>query len=891
MSLLAVAFAMLAVTVCLAEVPAQFRTWGSAGGEIPPPPEGWHEAAVTAPATGLSPSPEDQSRGWVAFVRDPLQLLEPTTLPWPEECGRELRTVTTRGEYEPLSVGVLALSNLSDLRVTAGELRCGEAIIPADCLDVRFVRAVRVPVAGAPRTYRQVPWLLEKRPNLSLQEGQVGQVWVTVWVPADAVAGEYRGALHLSASGRSAADLPIRLRVLPLRLPPASVSMAMYAQLSEDDALLRRELTDLREHGIESGGMDLSVVIKSRDQVFGEDDLAATRQRCRQVIAAYREVFGKPRFPVAFEAGHQIAYYWDTKKNWFSFWEHSPKIDDDLERAIDVVVEEASAAGWNQLQAYLLDEAGAHNLLDEAVHYYRLAKQHRPQLQTWSDLGGGIAMGHDEIGKLSPWVDFLSTNRFTPEIARQLLARQKPYGIYNGCGDLPAGARLFFGFYGWKTGATSISQWAYNFNRDNLFRGGGMRGSDDGYVYYGPDGPVPSILWEAVREGVKDYRAADYLERLIQAAKVSGATAAADKAQRVLDGVLGQIGWDVQPMTSGDRAAPPDPSSLRKWRVALLQEAEALQAVPGATPAPATGARSPFDRPWPQARAVHEEIGPPVFAKADFETTLAPWRVEAWKNKGSGRQDATQAHSGSGSVRVGIPPEESAEAITVLVWPSWGGSKVTANLESQRIYELSAWVKLEGRSNPPDLRCSVPAATIRSTRTGRDPAEPSGWQRIWLRLDMEAPATPTYLAAWLQGPGTVWIDDLEMHEIIPPPLQVRLDQSAYDSEDVAGVLTITTARRLPQTPREVLVRLVSEDQTEVGRLSAPFQSTVAVSKTEAPLRMALMAPVSLGTAETRFCPAKLAPGVYAAQVSLLDDQGAALATDQVQFTRLPKTFE
>lgn len=887
---LALVVLLAVVSACGAETPAQFRVWGTVCEPTPPAPEGWHQLTEAQPNTGLVPTQQETARGWIAFRRDPLQPIEPSSAPWPDERASELRAVTTRGEYEPLSVALLALEDLSEVRATASELRCGDAVIPADCLDVRVVRPVRIPVAGMPRTYRLTPWLLEKRESFTVPGGRVGQVWLTVWVPADAAAGEYTGALHVAAAGRPGADVAIRLRVLPVRLPPASVSMTMYAQLSEDDGLLRQELTDLREHGIDSGGMDLGVVIRSRDRILGEDDITATRQRCRQVMAAYREVFGEPRFPVAFEAGHQIAYWWDPKKNWFSFWEHSQTIDDQLRTAINVVLEEAAAGGWTKLRAYLLDEAGAHNLLDEAVYYYRLAKQTWPQLETWSDIGGGIAMGYDEIGQLSPWVDFLSTNRFTPEIARALLARGKPYGVYNGCGDSPAGVRLFFGFYGWKTGASSISQWAYNFGRDSISRGAGMRAPDDGYVYYGIGGPVPSIMWEAVREGVKDFRTADYLARLIRAARETGATVAADRAQKALDEVMAHIGWDVQPMTAGDRAAPPSPSALRKWRLALLQEAMALETAIGARPMPASVTRSPFDLPWQAPPMVREQVGPEVFPKADFEQTMAPWRVEAWKNKGSGRLDTTQAHDGAGSVRLDIPAEEGAEAVTVLVWPSWGGGKLTANLEADRTYELSAWVKLEGCQTPPDLRCSVPPATVRGTRTGRDPMEPSGWQRIWLRLDMKAPATPTYLAAWLQGPGTAWVDDLQMREIIPPLLQVSLDQAAYDGEDAAAVLRITTARRLPQTPQEVRVRLVRKDGKEAGRLTVPFQALSPLGGTEEPLQMSLLVPVTLGTAQCRFCARTLPPGSYTAQVALLDDAGAELATDQAVFVRLEDAF-
>ena len=138
----------------------------------------------------------------------------------------------------------------------------------------------------------------------------------------------------------------------------------------------------------------------------------------------------------------------------------------------------AAAEGAASLRAYLIDEGGAHNLLDEAVHYNRLVKERFPQLATTTSLGGGIAMGQDEIGQLSAVVDFLSLNRFTPEIAQALLARQKPYGLYNGAGPTPAGARFFFGFHGWKSGVSQVAQWSYSFG-EAVFSGNGLRQEDD----------------------------------------------------------------------------------------------------------------------------------------------------------------------------------------------------------------------------------------------------------------------------------------------------------------------------------------------------------------------------------------------------------------------------
>jgi hypothetical protein len=100
---------------------------------------------------------------------------------------------------------------------------------------------------------------------------------------------------------------------------------------------------------------------------------------------------------VTFEVGHQIAFCWDQGKGWFSFWPHDPAIDADFLRALRLVIDMGTTRGIPALRAYFLDEAGAHNLLDEAVYYYGLIKKRMPEVATLTSIGGGMALGLCEI--------------------------------------------------------------------------------------------------------------------------------------------------------------------------------------------------------------------------------------------------------------------------------------------------------------------------------------------------------------------------------------------------------------------------------------------------------------------------------------------------------------
>ena len=54
------------------------------------------------------------------------------------------------------------------------------------------------------------------------------------------------------------------------------------------------------------------------------------------------------------------------------------------------------------------------------------------------------------------------------------------------------------------------------------------------FVYPSPDGPVPSIAWEAIREGIDDRRYISTLTKLIEKAKAAGHQTSGKEAKEFL---------------------------------------------------------------------------------------------------------------------------------------------------------------------------------------------------------------------------------------------------------------------------------------------------------------------------------------------------------------------
>jgi len=872
----------VAWTAALADVPRQFEVWAAAGPEYPPAPEGWSLVPSGDQSAAIVPTPEESRRGYVVYARDPFVPIYPDTVPSAFERATEVTAFASIGEYEPLSFAVYALEDLSGLRLTVDALRSAEGgVIPADHLDVRVVRSVHVPADRAARTYRLVPWLLERRENVAAR-GRSVQFWVTLKVPGDAQPGDYSGEARLSCPGREDTAVALRVRVLGLRLPDAPIRMALSYFPSTDDALLARELVDLREHGLNSAAGAVGVQIASRDRQFGPDDIEATTSHLKRVMGAALALNDPAQWPGAFEVGHQIIFYWDPQKGWFSHWEHSPEMDEQFIEAVRLVLTTADENGWTWPEAYVMDEAGAHGLLEEAVYYYSLLKRSIPTLRSYATIGGGIALGYDEIGRLSPCVDFLTTNRFPEEIARSLVGLGRPYGVYNGSGGTPAGARFFFGFYGWKTGAEEILQWAYNFGQTGIFTGDGFRGDDDGLVYYGDGGPLPSLMFEAVREGIDDYRYADLLWRSAAASKAGGTD-----AQGRLTELLSVVDWQYQAIASESRTPPPHPAALRKWRWQVAEMIGELRPGADATPAPAPRP-SPLDLPWAAPAEEKVTFGDELLPASDFEADMGPWHIEAWKEEGAGALDSTEAHSGAQSLRVDIPAQATSEAVTVVVWPTWGGGGLNLSVRPDTVYEFSAYVKLRNRTTLPQLRVNLPQGASVPLPTQPSKPDENGWQRVAIRLRSVAFAQPSYIALWLQSPGTMWVDDLSLREVIPPAVTATLDQSTYDGSDPVGVVRITVAKPVPGMT--IRCRVSRPDGEPIAELTAPLSGVAVLGTSEKPMPLVVAGAFTADGLSVLLDPSSMESGRYEVGVEALDADGRSLGATAVSFDRVAGPF-
>jgi len=103
---------------------------------------------------------------------------------------------------------------IKGLKAIANDLRNGEAVIPASCIQIRYAQAWADSIGGHGRPVgRDI--LLDSADAVSPlgKPSPIVPIWVTVSVPKDARSGQYVGQLTIEADSGKLADVPVKLAV------------------------------------------------------------------------------------------------------------------------------------------------------------------------------------------------------------------------------------------------------------------------------------------------------------------------------------------------------------------------------------------------------------------------------------------------------------------------------------------------------------------------------------------------------------------------------------------------------------------------------------------------------------------------------------------------------
>ena len=499
--------------------------------------------AVHAPE-GPPPTATDNDRqaGCVLFAPNCLRRVFPNSVPLAHERVESVSLMASLGEYEPFTVAVYPLQELGRCTVRVTDLMGPSAArIGARRIDVRTVRHWRqIPGqkgSNYANQYMVVPELLEPAATTEVKAQTTRQWWITVHVPHDATPGEYAGTVSFEPEKGRVRRLGVRLRVLPFRLEvPKDYAFGMYwgpwrkgADAVSDDQILA-QLRDQREHGMNSVALSAPAAMSRGKDGRCEFDL--------KTVARALELLKQEGFTQPIPWSHLFPPV-DTQ---FGSAEHLRQVKAFVEHA----KREFAARNLPEVLWYPRDEPWHDPRKKESRILCEAIKQ-VPGVRTYA------TVRRDTAEYLEPWLDVrchtVSLSGGFGDQALHAAARQagRVFWWYtNACREYPDVMRFKAGFFFWKTGATGQYYWAYQSPRGNPYDD--LDGIDWCAAYPGEDGPIPTIEWEALREGIDDFRYVYALERAIAKARESGSAEArpiAEEASRLLNELRDDIVSDL----------------------------------------------------------------------------------------------------------------------------------------------------------------------------------------------------------------------------------------------------------------------------------------------------------------------------------------------------------
>lgn len=493
------------------------------------------------------------------------------------------RLTCARNEREPLQLAVRsAIDRPGVLVQVEGPIGPGGATLDEPEIGVIGYVPIDYPTNyysdRAPSYYRKVPkspagcdgwpgWWPDPvlpQDKMDLQAGQTQSVWVTVKVPREAPAGDYRGAVRLVADGQTLAEVPFTVHVWDFTLPDQSHVKAIY---------------DCRQ----SGPM-WQVPGQSPDQ---------TRQAFWKFMAEHRVCPDtvKPEPTISYRNGQVVAdfeafdraaeYYFDvlefphayTPWNFFLFgWGHLPgekfgeqpyegtypfegvdrsRLRPEFKQAYQACLraywDHMKQKGWaDRIVLYISDEpydadpqiraqmkalCDMIHEVDPAIRIYCSTWHHQPEWDGYLNVWGIGHYGVVPVQKMKELVAGGATIWWTTD---GQMCTDTPYCaierlLPHYCFQYGAEAYEFWGIdwltydpyrYGWHSfllhdfGPGTEKQWVRYPN-------------GDGFLAYPPgplklDRPVSSVRLEQVREGVEDYEYLYLLRELVRQGQAAG---------------------------------------------------------------------------------------------------------------------------------------------------------------------------------------------------------------------------------------------------------------------------------------------------------------------------------------------------------------------------------
>ncbi len=492
------------------------------------PPKGMKNIPFVSPNPIPKPTADELRRGFILFQRLITQPVYRKAHPLARERIFELKGFATLGEYEPLTFSIYPLREMKNFRVIVSDLKSSDGTISKSNITVRLVTywKMHYPDYTSPKTYREVPELLETVTVNSFKKGDCQRYWLTVYVPKNAKPGIYSGSVLLFDDiSTKAIKLPVRFRVLGYSLikDPKKHFSSFHLPYSHMYRAYKGKLID------KAITADFSNMLK-----YGYDIFPVFYLSSRAGADGKGEFYIKPgdkrMIRKAIELGFKGKLILVGGTYWFT--EHyCPKgLTDENERAYSEAITKATkdfmvrckAQGFPEQIYFPFDEPRAKLAKLSAVTCAAIKKAGGTTLITDRPNAGYNFYYH----KLDS-VDIWCSQPFAVSYERVIKDKRHRYWAYPNhvAGELKdrvimqKGGRMTYGYGLWRSGYETLMPWAWRyfpgpghidqFNYFNTTRSGAGNRLDEQANF------IPAIYWECFREGYDDGRYLYTLEQVM----------------------------------------------------------------------------------------------------------------------------------------------------------------------------------------------------------------------------------------------------------------------------------------------------------------------------------------------------------------------------------------
>jgi len=499
------------------------------------------EASAAAPSVSITPAPVTEPVKVTAPLAQPIEGLAVSVVPSLEKVFRDhppqlrvnnpVRLFVARNEFESAQLLLESARPLKGLRVAPQELVStdGQATIDQAHVSWRVVDYVKTRKPGY--DVERVGWWPD--PLVAMEAFDVAPeepqtIWLTLDVPDDAAPGLYRGTVLIreddgAASGASPVQLEVRVWDFALpKTPSLKSAFDLYS------GRLRNAYKDFVPEGAARWGdrweeledRYYEAMVAYRLSPILNADLTNPEDVAR-VEALLAD--GMSSFGIGSHTGSH-------GNNWPKDAEEITALEPAYRQLGDVL----RARGWqDRAYIYTYDEPniGKARVTDVATMVRRADATLRNlvTLHKLQDIP-------DELSWFDP-LDIVAFRNviFNPALAERLRATGKELWLYVSGPeppyptlviDYPAMSYRILPWMCWKYRLSGLLYWCVNFWTTNPWENPmNTKWSQNGngsLFYPGPEGPVPSIRLEVLRDGMEDYEYLAMLQRLIDRARAQG---------------------------------------------------------------------------------------------------------------------------------------------------------------------------------------------------------------------------------------------------------------------------------------------------------------------------------------------------------------------------------